>query len=339
MTPVLEFDHVSIDIHTVDGPLRVINDVSLSIKPGEIIGLVGESGSGKSTMVMAALGLLPVDAVMSGGRLLLDGEDTGRSKPGRSTSVIRTGQRPFGLVGQNPMRALNPVLTIGTQLVDVQHRDRTATRKEKLEKAEDCLARVGIPEPRARLAAYPHELSGGTLQRVAIAAALLIEPRLLLADEPTTALDVTTEVQIMRLLLEARDRYGLSVLLVTHHLGLITGMCDRVAVLYAGRLAETGPINDVFERPAHPYAAALLACDPASSNWAELKRLPVIPGRPPALQERGNRCEFAPRCARAQDICFAQVPHLTVTAPQREVSCHFPMLTRESYLHGGNSPP
>jgi oligopeptide/dipeptide ABC transporter ATP-binding protein len=339
MTPVLEFDHVSIDIHTGAGHLRVIDDVSLSIGPGEIIGLVGESGSGKSTMVMAALGLLPAGAVMSGGRILFDGKDTGQSQPGQSRSVIRTGQRPFGLVGQNPMRALNPVLTIGTQLVDVQHRNRTATRKEKLERAEASLARVGIPEPRARLAAYPHELSGGTLQRVAIAAALLIEPRLLLADEPTTALDVTTEVQIMRLLLEARDRYGLSVLLVTHHLGLITGMCDRVAVLYAGRMAEAGPVSDVFERPAHPYAAALLACDPAYSNWAELKRLPVIPGRPPALQERGNRCEFAPRCARARDICSSQAPHTTVPTPRREVSCHFPLLTPVSHHQEGNSAP
>jgi oligopeptide/dipeptide ABC transporter ATP-binding protein len=223
------------------------------------------------------------------------------------------------------MGALNPVLTIGRQLVDLQHRRVDLSRRDKRERAVDWLGRVGIANPRERLETYPFELSGGTLQRIAIAAALMAEPQVLFADEPTTALDVTVEAQIMRLILEARDTYGLAVVLVTHHLALVSGICSKVAVLYGGVVVEEAPSTTLFDHPRHPYTAALIDCDPAhSGQTGQRGRLPVIGGRPPSPGTLLDSCRFAPRCPTATDLCHSARPPGSAEGGRR-VCCHFPL--------------
>jgi peptide/nickel transport system ATP-binding protein len=303
MNALVDIDRLSVAYDTQEGQVQALTDISLSIGRGEVIGLVGESGSGKSTLVSALLALLPGNA-HSSGRLMLDGRDL-LSLPPRELQSLRGGG--IAAVFQDPFTSLNPVVSIGDHLIEFQHHDHDRSRKAKRTRAVEMLARVGISEPERRLRQYPFELSGGMRQRVAIAAALLTRPRLLIADEPTTALDATTEAQIVDLLKQVRGEVDGAIVFVTHHLRLVAQLCDRVAVMYAGRVVELGTTAELFAAPLHPYTRALLDCDPAYIAGAR-RRLPTIAGSVPSLLDLPPGCSFAPRCCRATAVCHEHSP-------------------------------
>ncbi|MFV3128341.1 ABC transporter ATP-binding protein [Niveispirillum sp. KHB5.9] len=311
---VLDISGLHVSYATDRGPLRVLRGVDLSVARGEITGIVGESGCGKSTLIAGILGLLSGNATLGGGSIRLDGRDL--------LGLDEAGMRALrgdglALVSQNPMAAFNPVLTIGRQLTDIQYRHAVPVA-EKRRRIVEMFARVGIVDPERRLAAYPGQLSGGMLQRIAIAAALLTRPRLLIADEPTTALDVTLEAQILSLL---RAQTGTSILFISHHLGAVATLCDRVAVMYAGTVVETGPVDQVFAAPRHPYTRRLIAADPGHLAVGG-GMLPTIPGRVPDLTDPPLGCVFAPRCLEAEERCRSLAPALHAVDATRRAACH-----------------
>jgi peptide/nickel transport system ATP-binding protein len=267
--PVLDLRDISI---TYSGVARAVSGVSLQVQPGEVVGLIGESGSGKSTLAHSILGLLPASAAIGGERLMLRGHDLLKASKSELQALRGPGA---AMVFQNPMAAFSPLHTIGRQLTDFLWRDRMSSRGDKRRAIVAALAEAGISDPEARFDAYPFELSGGMLQRMAIAAALLMKPSLLIADEPTTALDVTMEAQILHLMRELRARTGVAILMISHQLGVIAEICDRVCVMYAGRIVEEGDARDIFASPQHPYTKALLACE-LSLVESGATRLPVI---------------------------------------------------------------
>ena len=316
-TPLVEIENLSVDFSTVNGALHVLRDVSLTIGKRRIVGLVGESGSGKSTLALALLGLLPANTSDVSGRIALDGKDL-LAMPPEAQRHLR-GSR-VAMIFQDPMTALNPVYTLGTQLVDAQrNRHRDQGRKQLLDRAETMLARVGISDARSRLSAYPHQLSGGMRQRVMIAMALLCEPDILIADEPTTALDVTIEAQIVRLLKDLHAEFGGSIVFVSHSLGLISEICDEVAVMYAGKIVESGLTKSIFEAPAHPYTLALLACEIDSEDEPG-ERLMTIKGGLPDLVNVPAGCIFAPRCPSRFEKC-TQEPPPRMVAQGHQAAC------------------
>jgi peptide/nickel transport system ATP-binding protein len=267
--PVLDLSNVSV---TYSGVAKAVSGVSLTVQPGEVVGLIGESGSGKSTLAHSILGLLPPGADVSGERMRLAGTDILAAS---KTEIAALRGPAAAMVFQNPMATFSPLHTIGRQLTDFLWRDRSASRGEKRLRIIAALAEAGISDPQARFDAYPFELSGGMLQRVSIAAALLMKPSLLIADEPTTALDVTMEAQILHLMRELRARTGVAILMISHQLGVIAEICDRVAVMYAGRIVEVGTVEAIFADPQHPYTKALLACE-LSLVESGASRLPAI---------------------------------------------------------------
>jgi len=291
------------DLSVSYGAQAALNSVSLSVGHGEIVGIVGESGSGKSTLALAVPRLLPSIARVTGGSIVLDGVELLTLDEAALARVRGSG---VAMVFQDPMTSFSPLLPIGRQLQAFMWRERLTARSAR-GRIVDMLADVGIADPDRRIDAYPHELSGGMLQRVAIAAALLARPALIVADEPTTALDVTTEAQILHLLRDIRDRHGAAILVISHQLGVIAEICDRVAVMYGGTIVEQGPVGALFRRPAHPYTQALLACEPALLG-DNMRRLPVIAGLPPRPDLSG--CRFADRCPHADASCRASVPPL-----------------------------
>jgi peptide/nickel transport system ATP-binding protein len=267
--PVLDLENVSV---TYSGVAKAVAGVSLTVAPGEVVGLIGESGSGKSSLAHSILGLLPPSAAVGGDRMRLAGTDILAASK-HDLAALRG--PAAAMVFQNPMATFSPLHTIGRQLTDFLWRDRTSSRREKRLRIVEALADAGISDPAARFNAYPFELSGGMLQRVSIAAALLMKPSLLIADEPTTALDVTMEAQILHLMRELRARTGVAILMISHQLGVIAEICDRVAVMYAGRIVEQGTAEDIFANPQHPYTRALLACE-LSLVESGATRLPAI---------------------------------------------------------------
>jgi oligopeptide/dipeptide ABC transporter ATP-binding protein len=299
---LLELEHLSVTL-PVEGDRRpVLHDVSLAIGAGEAVGLVGESGSGKSMTARAVARLLPRGAQLAGA-LRYDGADVSALRAG----ALRGFRREVAMVFQDPRAHVNPVRHIGDFLTEAL-RLRGVERREAADRAVAALADVGIPDGARRLAQYPHELSGGLLQRVMIAAALLSEPRLLLADEPTTALDVTTQSEVMAILDELRRARGLALLFITHDLDLAAAVCDRIAVMYAGSIVETRAAATLHDHPLHPYSAALAAARPSIDHTAP--RLLAVPGRPVSAFEAPGGCAFAPRCAFAQDRCRVALPPL-----------------------------
>ncbi|MGR0220845.1 ABC transporter ATP-binding protein [Agromyces sp. ZXT2-6] len=291
---------------------RPIRGVSLALAPGEVLGIVGETGCGKSLTGLAVLGLLPEGAKPTG-RIVLDGVDQplGHPSPARGDVV--------SIVFQNPGTAFNPVFTLGRQMRDVVARHRSIGRRAAIEHIMHYLEQVGLPDPARVYRSYPHELSGGMLQRAMIAMALLCEPKLLILDEPTTALDVTIAKQILDLVLSLRDRFGFGVLLITHNLGVVREVCDRIAVLYAGRVVESGPTEAVLAAPTHPYTIGLLGALPARRSPGE--PLDAIPGAVPGNLLGISGCAFAERCPRAIDRCRTVDPLLEPVAPLHEVAC------------------
>jgi peptide/nickel transport system ATP-binding protein len=315
---VLDVRDLSIDFATPRGPVRALREVNLTVPRGSVVGVVGESGSGKTTLISAAMRLLPDNAELRGGAVLFEGEDVLRMSPQALRSL--RGQR-ISMVFQDPMTALNPVLSIGQQMVDIQYRDRGLGRAAKKRKAAELLRRVGIPDPMQRLGNYPHEFSGGMRQRIAIAMALLGNPELLIADEPTTALDVTMEAQIIHLLRELQREYESSILFISHNLGLIAELCDYVVILYAGTVVEQGTVRDVFHRPQHPYTEALLVCDPALLQKVS-RELPTIPGDVPDLVNLPRGCIFAERCPKVFERCRAEDPATRWVSAGHAARCH-----------------
>ena len=316
--PVLQIRDLSVEFLTPRGRVRALRHASVEVRRGGIVGVVGESGSGKSTLILGALALLPGNALVSSGEVLFAGQDVLRLPPAALRDL--RGNR-IAVVFQDPMTSLNPVLSIGTQMVDIQYRERRIGRREKRRRAIRMLQRVGIPDPESRIEDYPHQFSGGMRQRIAIAMALLAGPDLLIADEPTTALDVTLEAQIIHLLRELKESFAGSILFASHNLGLIAELCDRVAVMYAGEVVEEGTVFDLFHRPRHPYTQALLVCDPASA--ADLGQgLATIPGEVPDLIRVPPGCVFAPRCPHAFERCRRVAPGWTAAANGHRARCH-----------------
>ena len=318
-TPTLIVERLSVEYTTAAGPFRALRDVSLEVGSGQIVGLVGESGSGKSTLIQAILRLLSPNAAVTSGSLALEGIDLF----GLNAEAMRQlrGNR-ISVVFQDPMSALNPVLSIGRQMVDIQYR-RRESRAQKRRRAVAMLKRVRIADPERRLDSYPHEFSGGMRQRIAIAMALMAEPALLIADEPTTALDATSEVAIIELLKELQREIGCAILFVSHHLGVIAELCDRVNVMYAGEVVESGPIRAVFQRPQHPYTQCLLACDPARVR-ERTRHLPTIPGDLPDLVNMPPGCVFADRCPAVFEPCRKATPPPVSSAEVELVRCYLP---------------
>ena len=314
--PVVSVRDLRVYYGTIRGPVRAVDGVSLDIAAGEVVGLVGESGCGKSTLGRGILGLLPEGAVSSG-VVAYDGMNL----VGMSDRELRRLRGPdLGLIFQEPMTRLNPLMRIEEHFTETikQHEprlDNVSIRRRSLE----TLGRMGIPPTRYRQ--YPHEFSGGMRQRIMIALALVLRPKLLIADEPTTSLDVIVEAQILSILADLRTNFGTALLLITHNLGIVAEACDRVAVMYAGKIAEEGPARAVFIEPAHPYTAELLR----STISLDTKVLHSIPGSPPNLIDPPHGCRFYPRCPRAMQVCPAKDPREQILTDGRRVAC---------WLHG-----
>jgi oligopeptide/dipeptide ABC transporter ATP-binding protein len=293
-------------LHVGFGNRAVVRGVDLRIAPGEVVGLVGESGSGKSMTALAIMRLLPPGGAVTSGRVLFRGQDL-RERSARELNKLRGSQ--IGMIFQDPLTALNPAISIGRQLTDTIRTHKPQGRREAASKAEELLALVGIPYPKQRLLAYPHELSGGMRQRVMIALAVSCNPSLLIADEPTTALDVTVQAQVMDLLDRIRTEFGIAILFISHNLELVAEISTRVTVMYAGRVVESGDVHDLFATPRHPYTRQLLRCLPRLDG--SRGAMPTIPGLPPRIGALPPGCPFAPRCDIAEPRCSVQEPPIS----------------------------
>jgi peptide/nickel transport system ATP-binding protein len=302
---ILEVEALSVDIATARGRLHAVRDVSFSVKRGETLCLVGESGCGKSMTSLAIMDLLPKGATRRARRLAFAGDDLGKVGT-RRINALR-GNR-MAMIFQEPMTALNPAYTIGNQLVEAYRLHRKANEAEARERAVHLLGKVGIASAAQRLDQYPHQLSGGLRQRVMIAMALMCGPELLIADEPTTALDVTIQAQILRLLAELQRELGIAMVLITHDLGVVARIADRVAVMYAGEIVEEGPTAALFANPRHPYTQGLIDCIPVPGRTVRGGRLGVIPGVVPSLVGDIRGCSFRDRCGHARDLCATAPP-------------------------------
>ncbi|WP_300513704.1 ABC transporter ATP-binding protein [Aliiroseovarius sp.] len=320
-TPVLSIRNLSVEIPTRQGIVKPVDGVSYDVGKGEILGVVGESGAGKSMAGNAVIGLLNAPAHISGGEIWLNGR---RIDPLKGEDMRRLRGKEIGMIFQDPLTSLNPLLTIGDQLTETMLTHLPISRKEARERAIAALEEVGIPGAAERIDSYPHEFSGGMRQRVVIALALCAEPSLVIADEPTTALDVSVQAQIISLLKRLCHERGTAVMLITHDMGVIAEAADRVAVMYAGRLAELGTVRDVLTVPQHPYTHGLMASTPLASQGR--KRLHQIPGAMPRLHHMPDGCAFHPRCPHARDKCRAAP--LPPVANER-AACWFPMLPEE----------
>jgi peptide/nickel transport system ATP-binding protein len=317
--PLLEVDGLSVTIHTESRSLTVVNDVSLSLAPGEILCIVGESGSGKSVTMLSVMRLMDDRVVDFQGAIRFEGEDLlGLSQ----TQMQRVRGSGIAMIFQDPMTALNPVYRIGWQIVEQIRAHHDISAKDARARAIDLLRTVGISDPDRRVDSYPHELSGGMRQRVMIALALSCQPRILIADEPTTALDVTIQAQILALIKAMQADTGMSVVLVTHDMGVVAETADRVQVMYGGRVVESGPVADLFQAANHPYTWGLLGSIPRLYGDRP-RRLPSIDGSPASAGQTGTGCVFAARCAFRFDACDVQ-PILHAVTPQHHVACHLP---------------
>ena len=314
---ILSVRDMSIHYDTPRGTLKALRHVNVNVPKGKIVGVVGESGCGKSTLISSIIRLLAPNANVASGAITFDGKDLF----GLSENDMR-GLRgtDISIVFQDPMQTHNPVLTIGRQMTDIQYRDNK-TLKQKKARAVEMLTQVGIPDPQARLNQFPHEFSGGMRQRIAIAMALMARPKLLIADEPTTALDATLEVQIIKRLEELQADIGCSILFISHHLGVIAELCDDVVVMYAGEVVEQGSVRGVFHKPQHPYTKALLECDPGHIK-EKTRNLPTIPGEIPNLVDLPPGCAFAARCPRVFDVCHTKRPEWTEAQDGHYALCH-----------------
>jgi peptide/nickel transport system ATP-binding protein len=317
--PLLEVRDLSVRFDTDEGTVHAVDRMSLALDPREVLGIVGESGCGKSVTALSILGLLPKTATVTGSVKFEGSELLGAS--GSQLRKIRG--RKISFVFQEPMTSLNPVLRIGHQVEEVVREHLDLSRSAARQRAIELLDLVHIPDPARRVEEYPHQLSGGMRQRVMIAMALACDPKILIADEPTTALDVTIQAGILDLLRELRERLGTAIILITHNLGVVADLADRVVVMYAGRKAEEAPVRELFGHPQHPYTIGLLGAVPRAGA-ARNGRLQEIPGRVPSLAELPQHCAFADRCPRADEQSWSSVPELRDVRPDHAVACFHP---------------
>jgi len=320
--PILEVVDLSVEFSTDRGRVRAVNNVSFSIASGEVVGLVGESGCGKTVTGLSILGLVPQPpGEIVGGRILLNGKDLLQLD---EAEMRRVRGSEISMIFQEPMTALNPVLTIGYQMGEVLQLHKGLSARQARAAAIEMLGVVGIPSPDKRIDEYPHELSGGMRQRVMIAMALSCGPKLLIADEPTTALDVTTQAQVLDEIVRLQQQFEMAVILITHDLGVVAETCQRALVMYCGEIVEAAPVGGLFATPQHPYTEGLLRSIPRIRS-EKLARLPVIEGMVPDLSALPDGCRFADRCSRVQTGCREQSPALIPSADQRAVACWHPV--------------
>ena len=320
-SPELEIQNLTVSFSTTKGKLIAVNGISFHLNPGETLALVGESGCGKTVSALSILRLLPEPpAEILSGKIIFDGQDL-LSLRAKVLQDLRG--HSISMIFQDPMTSLNPVLTVGEQIAETLLRHTAMNRREALQKSADLLSRVELPSPKEKLQYYPHQLSGGMRQRVMIAMALACAPRVLIADEPTTALDVLIQAQILELLENLKKETGMSILIITHDLGVVAEIAQRVLVMYAGEIVESGPAKALLKSPFHPYTKGLIASIPKlGTKKRPGARLEEIPGNVPSLDQRPSGCPFHSRCSWAMEICKTQNPQLRMIEAQRQVSCH-----------------
>jgi len=314
---LLEVSNLTTSFATARGEVTAVEDVSFSLEPGEVLGIVGESGSGKSVTALTIMGLLPQPpARVAAGYVRFEGEVLTAMSESRLRRIRGPG---MAMVFQEPMTSLNPIFSIGDQITETLAAHERGSARSRRGRAVELLDRVGIPSAAARLGDYPHQLSGGQRQRVMIAIALACRPRLLIADEPTTALDVTIQAQILDLLLDLRDEFGMAIIVITHNMGVIAETADRVLVMYAGRIVEQAPVARLFDAPMHPYTRGLLACVPTLAD--DRDRLTAIAGTLPDPRRRPSGCRYAPRCPHVIAACEAALPPLATYDVEHQAAC------------------
>jgi dipeptide transport system ATP-binding protein len=314
MQPLLDIKNLTVEFKTASGYFRAVDNVSMNVDKSEVLAIVGESGSGKSVSMLAVMGLLPWTAKVTADKIDFDGRDLLNITPADRREI--TG-KDMAMIFQEPMSSLNPCFTVGFQLMEALQTHLDMDKAARRKRAIELLEEVGIPGPETRLSSFPHQLSGGMSQRVMIAMALACKPKLLIADEPTTALDVTIQAQILELLVRLQKETGMALVLITHSMGVVAETAERVSVQYAGQKVEEQPVKDLFATPRHPYTAALLAALP---ERAHARRLPSIPGVVPGQFDRPVGCLFSPRCIYATDLCRTTQPAMDYGA-----LCHYPL--------------
>ncbi len=321
---LLEVKNLRTNFATGGGIVQAVRGVSLYVDAGEFIGIIGESGCGKSVSMMSVMQLLADNAAVRAGAILFDGMDLQKQSRKQMRKLLGSS---IGMIFQDPMTSLNPLYTIGNQLMEPLRQHQRMTRAAARARALEMLRLVGINEPEKRLKQYPHDLSGGMRQRVMIAIAMCCTPKLLIADEPTTALDVTIQAQIMELMAELKDRFSTATILITHDLGVIASVCSRVMVMYGGKIMEEGSVEDIFYAPGHPYTEGLLRSVPGDGSGSREKLIP-IPGSPPDLMNPPVGCPFAARCPKAMRICSMAPAELTELGPNHRAACwlHHPQV-------------
>ena len=332
--PLLEVRDLRVSFPTPAGEVRAVNGISYQIHRGEVLGIVGESGSGKSVEAYSILGLLQPPGRVVGGSITFQGEDV-LSFSRKELAAFRGGRA--AMIFQNPMTCLDPVYPVGEQLIEALRAHRRVSRREAARRSAEMLERVGIHHPEKRMGQYPHQFSGGMRQRVMIAMGLICHPELLIADEPTTALDVTIQAQILALLRELQAETGMGILFITHDLGVVAELCHRVCVMYAGRLVEQAPVDDLFYAPGHPYTQGLLASMPRMDAPEHQKLLP-IQGTPVDLLDPPPGCPFAPRCPHAMAVCHRQMPPEVELGPGHRSACWLRVQERLSPAGGEEVP-
>jgi dipeptide transport system ATP-binding protein len=320
--PLLDIRNLTVSFATAKGPLKAVDGCDYQVDPGDVLAIVGESGSGKSVAMLAVMGLLPWTATVTADRMMFAGHDLAQLKPAERRKLVG---KDLAMIFQEPVASLNPCFTVGFQIEESLRTHLGMNKAAARDRAIALLEAVGIPEPERRLRQFPHQLSGGTCQRVMIAIAIACEPKLLIADEPTTALDVTIQAQILDLLLDLRRRTGSALILITHDMAVVAETAERVIVQYAGQQVERQPVMGLFDQPQHPYTSALLAALPERSASLPGHRapLPSIPGIVPNLAAPPSGCLFHPRCAKVEPICATTRPTRAITE-QGQALCHFP---------------
>ena len=321
---MLEIQHLSTDFETENGMVHAVRDVSLSVDKGEVLGIVGESGSGKSQTMFSVMGLLSGNGIVKDGSITIDGKEispkafSDRKEYEQVMDHIRGND--LAMIFQDPMTFLNPVLRIETQLMEPILNHMDISKEEAKKRAIELMRKVGIPSPEARIRQYPHQFSVGMRQRIIIAIALASDPKIIIADEPTTALDVTIQAQVLELISHLKEEIDSGIIMITHDLGVVASICDRIAIMYGGKIVETGTVFEIFEHPQHPYTIGLLSCI-SNPNELEKKELHPIPGSPPDLLNIQENCPFADRCASAMKICKLHMPQETQISATHRCSC------------------
>lgn len=322
---MLEVNHLTTEFTTENGIVRAVRDVSLHVEKGEVLGIVGESGSGKSQTMFSVMGLLARNGKVSEGSIKIDGEEISPAVITDSkeyeSKMDRIRGNDMAMIFQDPMTFLNPVLRIQTQLIEpIINHNSGISKKEAIERAIELMRKVGIPSPETRIRQYPFQFSGGMRQRIIIAIALACDPKVIIADEPTTALDVTIQAQVLELISNLKDEIDSSIIMITHDLGVVASICDRIAIMYGGKIVEQGTTDEIFYDPKHPYTKGLLSC---ISNPEELERkeLHPIPGSPPDLLNIADNCPFADRCENAMKVCKMAMPEMKQFSDTHICSC------------------